>query len=799
MADETRKVAAPDMSDPGTRRVADLDASGTRRVTEADLPTPRRAEGEPERPLPLGVLPPGAVLCGDYTVEQPLIPHESQRPGVYLCRGPEGRVVVKVAALNFPPHPELWHRLVFLTHPHILRTYRVEQQGAYFFEVQEYCPNGTLADLVPAPGTGRSAPSAAWIEQVLVAQLHAALSYLHAQEIIHRDIKPANIYRKLEGDREVLVLADFDISSVLEQTRTSRDTARTAGTWLYTAPEAFPRFVDDHASSRRGRITRSSDYYALGITIIELLLGTTSLHLCQLPDLFDFYLQGGRVEVPAGIPGRLSLLLRGLLIRSRHTRWGPAEVERWLRNQTTDDDLRRIQDDEYFELARASRPYRLRERYAVDLPGLAEAMFREPDVATEDLITADILLNWIGGLDPAVAREIRRDRDRLYLYPALVLHSAIMRCDPTRPFIFPDGTEVTTKGDWLTAILAMAQRTGTTPETVATPELVMQFEAWLRLQMAPEPAVADAVEQIRLGGSRGMLEEIAYLLQPERPFFIMRGVTAATPKDVAVLAYGKPEEWRGAQRPACYEAVYQRWRDGALCAWLRQRGLAQVAQQIDEIRQGLGEETYAAFETALRQLDPALPKVTVELNTAALANGCTLFHGRARRYALKYTARGPGMPFGTVTLIGARPGIALAEPLIRQREGTVELVFIAQADIPAGTTHWARLDFESTLAQLAGSPVRFSYRMTYPWEDTAKRVLAGAGIGAVLLGLPRMVLSLLTSGSSSAEITDVGTLWEVVSQWQFPWWEYVVAFLLFLGALYVGLVIGLWLLRRSKA
>lgn len=224
------------------------------------------------------------------------------------------------------------------------------------------------------------------IEKTLVAQIQPALQYLHEQELIHRDIKPENIYLKDTCEPETLVLADFDISAVLDQTRTSRDTSRAAGTWLYTAPEAFPRFVDDHAGSRRGRVTRSADYYSLGITIIELLLGTTSLHQSRLPDLFDFYLQGGRVEIPAGVPGRLATLLRGLLIRNRGTRWGAAEVARWLAGATSQDDLKRIQDDDYFELARASRPYRLRDRQAVDLPGLAEAMFREPDVATEDLI-----------------------------------------------------------------------------------------------------------------------------------------------------------------------------------------------------------------------------------------------------------------------------------------------------------------------------------------------------------------------------------------------------------------------------
>ena len=780
-----------------TRRVADIDTSATRRVSGADLPTSRVETGQAAL-HPIGVLQPGAVLCGDCVVEQTLFAHESQRPGLYLCRAPEGQVIVKVAALNFPPRPELWHRLPLLVHPNVIRTYRILEENGYFFEVQEYCPCGTLGDLVPAPGAAARAVSGEWVEKELVAQIHAALKYLHAQEIIHRDVKPANIYIKQEDGNEVLVLADFDISAVLEQTRTSRDTNRAAGTWLYTAPEAFPRFVDDHASSRRGRITRSSDYYSLGITIIEMLLGTTSLHLSQLPDLFDFYLQGGRVEVPAGIPGRITTLLRGLLIRNRHTRWGPDEVDRWLRGQTSDDDMKRIQDDEYFELARASRPYRLRDRYAVDLPGLAEAMFREPEVATEDLITGDILLNWIGGLDPSVAREIRRDRDKLFLFPELVLHCAVMRCDPTRPFVFEDDTEVQTEEEWLAQILSLIQQKKTAPEMVATPDILMQLEAWLRLKIEPRPELADEIARIREAPPRVQLEEIAYLLQPERPFFVTRGVSVATPKELARVAYGKAEEWKY-KRPSVYDAVYQRWHEGALCAWLRQRGLAQVAAKIDEVREKLAEDTYAAFETALRFLDPDLPRVKLELDLLEITHNCNVFYGRPRAFTVRYAAKSPGMPFGAFILHGTQPGVQLNGHIVRGRDGAVEIA-IDPRHIASGKSFTARLDFESTSAQAVGAPVRFTYSIVFPLAITARLMLIGAGIGAVLLAVPRLFLSLIGKPDpvSSRDI-EIDPLWDQIAAREFPYHLYVLAFLVLCACVYAGLRIWLWALRRSKA
>lgn len=297
MADETRRVILSDENDTpptetaalaSTRRVAEIEAAATFRVGDEEPGAPETADEH----HPLGVLPPGRILCGDCRVEHTRQPHESQRPGLYLCTAPEGRVMVKVAATQYPPKAELWQKLVFLHHPHVLRTYRTIEEGGFFYEVQAFCADGTVESLVPKPGTEVAPPSPEWIMETFIPQVSAALQYLHEQEIIHRDVKPANIYLHTISGYQVLVLGDFDISSVLETSRTSRDTQRTAGTWYYTAPEAFPRFVDDSTGGRRGRITRSSDYYSLGITIIELLLGTTSLHLCQLPDLFDFYLQG---------------------------------------------------------------------------------------------------------------------------------------------------------------------------------------------------------------------------------------------------------------------------------------------------------------------------------------------------------------------------------------------------------------------------------------------------------------------------------------------------------------------------
>ncbi|HEY3377689.1 MAG TPA: protein kinase [Armatimonadota bacterium] len=809
MADETRRIVfdnaglptqpeRPSPTAPATRRIGDGAPDATRRLPDAGA-TQRTTSASEERLLPLGVQEPGKQLCTDCLVARTLYPHESQRPGLYLCSAAEGEVIVKVAALEFPPKPELWQRLPFLHHTNVLRTYRILEERGFFFELQEYCTGGTLESLVPNPAAGRKPVAHAWIRDVLLPQVCEGLAYLHEQDIIHRDIKPANIYLRREQNCETIVLGDFDIASVLEQTHTSRETQRAGGTWLYTAPEAFPRFVDDHASSRRGRVTRSADYYSLGITIIELLLGTTSLHLCQLPDLFDFYLQGGRVEIPQGIPGDIAQLLRGLLIRDRRTRWGADEIRRWLRHENTDDDLRRIQDDDYFELARASRPYRLQERTAVDLPGLAEAMFREQEIAKEDIITGDVLLNWIGDLNPILAREIRRDRDRLYLNPVLLLHQTIMRCDPTRPFIFADGTEAVTAEEWITHLLGLLrEQRACAQETLCSPALLFQLEAWLRFKSKPETELADRVACIHQAPPRVWGEELTYLLQPARPYVIMRGMQAHTPQEVAQLAYGPADAWQK-KRPLCYDASYQRWFDGALCAWLRQRGLADLAARCDETRTQLGDDTYAAFETVLRLLDPTLPPVEIVLDLTEVIHQRAIAYGTERVVRLPYTTRGCGVPFGALAVHNPTPGVRIHEHLLRQRDGSVELTLDAKQGQRAFSTTQVTLDITGGIARLANAPVTFSYRIEYPSSVTVMRVLAGAGIGLGVLGLPRIAAALLHEDHVIV-VTGamLSTLWERIYTWRFPYVGVTVGILLMLVCLYYGIRVWITALRSSE-
>ncbi|HEX2950348.1 MAG TPA: hypothetical protein VHV83_12430, partial [Armatimonadota bacterium] len=186
---------------------------------------------------------------------------------------------------------------------------------------------------------------------------------------------------------------------------------------------------------------------------------------------------------------------------------------------------------------------------------LAEVMFTEQEIATEDLITSDILLNWIGNVDPNIAREIRRDRDKHYLTPTLVLHSAIQRCDPTRPFIFPDKTEAKTTTEWITAAINIAGRIGQRSEEFCTTAMLHQLQAWLRFKEDPMPELANGVAGIEKSPARVRLEELAYLFQAERPYPITRTLAARTPKELVALTYGPADGWKGKKTPGLLRSI----------------------------------------------------------------------------------------------------------------------------------------------------------------------------------------------------------------------------------------------------
>jgi len=148
---------------------------------------------------------------------------------------------------------EEMHHLSALDHPHVVKFLHHFADEENLYLVMEHCAGGNLADLAH----GRPLDTIkvfAW-GKILADTLAA----VHRHGIVHHDIKPQNLLLTDDGRLKV---ADFGVAN------------RNWGTRAYMAPELSL----GEATSDDVRI----DIYALGVTLLELLLGRNPLR--TIPD-----------------------------------------------------------------------------------------------------------------------------------------------------------------------------------------------------------------------------------------------------------------------------------------------------------------------------------------------------------------------------------------------------------------------------------------------------------------------------------------------------------------------------------
>lgn len=141
-------------------------------------------------------------------------------------------------------------------------------EDGHSFLVMEFIQGYSLDRLLRVSRTQKEGLSA---EQVATVALHVArvLEYLHSQSppLVHRDIKPSNMIIR-ESDQHIF-LVDFGLAREIH----SKSSAKTqVGTWSYAPIEQI-----------RGWVEPRSDFYSLGVTMLELLSGEVPAALAIPP------------------------------------------------------------------------------------------------------------------------------------------------------------------------------------------------------------------------------------------------------------------------------------------------------------------------------------------------------------------------------------------------------------------------------------------------------------------------------------------------------------------------------------
>ncbi len=142
-----------------------------------------------------------------------------------------------------------------LHHPNILQIHDFGQQDGITYLVMPYLPGGTLAQRIaqargPLP-----------LDKVVLwtSEMASALQFAHSQGIIHRDVKPGNM---LMADGDHIVLSDFGIAKVVNDSTNLTMAGSTVGSPDYMAPE-----------QANGEPDYRSDIYSLGVVVFQMLTG----------------------------------------------------------------------------------------------------------------------------------------------------------------------------------------------------------------------------------------------------------------------------------------------------------------------------------------------------------------------------------------------------------------------------------------------------------------------------------------------------------------------------------------------
>ncbi|BCJ70794.1 hypothetical protein CS0771_03380 [Catellatospora sp. IY07-71] len=280
-----------------------------------------------------------------------------------------GHAVLKIYEPGKGPSAEVLAYLAYHGghegNPHLVRVYEAGRLNGFDYELMEHLPSRSVAEL--AAGRERGALSTEEITAI-VRQTALALQQMHAHRIVHRDVKPANmlVRRNDPGGGQPLetALGDFGISMHVPGARTRSVT--TSGTTRYVPPEYASRALE---------VSPASDWWALGMSALELHLGTHPFDGMRDESIF-LHLARGPLDLSKVADPRVLLLCRGLLNSNSRLRWSARQVLAWA-------------DGEDPEVRGAASP-----SPAPPAPDLPSYLFQGRPYTDKALLAVEMAANW---------------------------------------------------------------------------------------------------------------------------------------------------------------------------------------------------------------------------------------------------------------------------------------------------------------------------------------------------------------------------------------------------------------------
>lgn len=184
-----------------------------------------------------------------------------------------------------------------LSHPNIVHSIDVGQDGELHYIVFEYVEGSTLKEIIRTEGplTSREAVSVA-------VQVLDALEHAHSNGIIHRDVKPQNV---MITPRGIAMLTDFGIARDAASTTRTFAGTNVIGSVHYLSPE----------QARGDQVGPESDVYSCGIMLYEMLTGKVPFGGENSVAIALKHLQE-EIRPPASINGRIPRALSDVVVKA---------------------------------------------------------------------------------------------------------------------------------------------------------------------------------------------------------------------------------------------------------------------------------------------------------------------------------------------------------------------------------------------------------------------------------------------------------------------------------------------------
>src|SRR5215469_704869 len=231
------------------------------------------------------------------------------------------RVAIKVILGSYAGDPDMRRRfareartVARLHHPHILPLIEFGEEQGLLYLVMPFIEGGTLTGFLQ-----RSLPSLGEVSDIYL-QLLEAVEYAHDEGLIHRDIKSSNVLleQRRSGPPHVY-LADFGLVRISQHAQSEQEGRpipldQVPGTPYYMAPE-----------QTRGIVTASTDIYALGVLLYQMLVGELPYDDPDEIKVIQMHLHApipSPCEQDASIPGELGEVVRTAMAKRPEERFG---------------------------------------------------------------------------------------------------------------------------------------------------------------------------------------------------------------------------------------------------------------------------------------------------------------------------------------------------------------------------------------------------------------------------------------------------------------------------------------------